>query len=188
MNESESLGPMPAYDQLQSELEVFELMISGYVGSIVRAAKLVPDEKWNWSFSERTPTSRETCEHTFVWLWCDRQQLTVSDWSLHRPTPDLPQDREAMIALLQDEAIEWRRLIRSLKPEQLNEKRETWDKEFRPVRSFLFHMGQHVIYKAGQMWILAYELGLDGTGPYTAPHPHDYDAFPKVAPWPAPRK
>lgn len=187
MNVSSTLGPLPDHSRLSSELEVFELMTAGYVGSIVRAAKLVPDDRWNWSFSERTPTARETCEHTFLWLWCDRQQLTVPDWSLHGPSPELPPERASMIQLLESEALEWRRLIQSMTPEELSQERQTWDEEFRPVRSFLFHMGQHVIYKAGQMWMLAFELGLDGSGPYTAPHPNDYDGFPGVAPWPAPR-
>lgn len=119
----------PPFDQLQSELETFELMTAGYVGSIVRAAGLIPDDQWNWSFSERTPTAREVCEHTFAWLWCDRQQITVLERNLHRPTPDLPQGREDMIRLLQQEANEWRVLVRSLKPDQLLDQRKTWDGE-----------------------------------------------------------
>jgi hypothetical protein len=92
-----------------------------------------------------------------------------------------------MIQLLKDEAREWRRLVRSLTPEQLLEERESWDGEIRLVRSFLFHMGQHVIYKAGQIWMLAFELGLDGFDPYDAPSPNKYYGFAGVAPWPAAR-
>ncbi len=177
----------PDFERLESELEAFELMTAGYVVSIVRAASQIPDDKWNWSFSERTPSPREICEHAFAWLWCDRQQLTVLDRDLHRPTPDMPRDRTDMIRLLQDEGIEWRRLVRSLTPELLHEERETWNGERRLVRSFLFHMGQHVIYKAGQIWMLVFELGLDGFGPYDAPYPNRIYGFTDAAPWPAAR-
>jgi hypothetical protein len=174
-------------ERLHSELEVFEEMTAAYVGSLVRAARLIPDDKWNWSFSERTPTPREICEHTFAWLYCDRQQLTVSDRSRHRPTPDLPPDREAMIRLLHDEAGEWRRLVRSLTPDEMLREHETWDGQMRNVRAFLFHMGQNVIYKAGQIWMLCFELGLDGQGPYDAPWPNRIYGFPDAPTWPSKR-
>ncbi len=177
----------PDFDQLKDELEVFELMIVGYIGSLVRTARSIPDDKWNWSFSERTPTAREICEHTFVWLWCDRQQMTVLDRTQHRPTPDLPIDRMAMIQLLEQEAGEWRRLVRSLDQESLSAEREPWPGETRVVRSFLFHMGQNVIYKVGQVSVLYYELGLDGGEPYDAPFPNRSYGFTDSAPWPSPR-
>jgi uncharacterized damage-inducible protein DinB len=178
---------MPDMERLQSELEVFELMVSGFVGSILRAARQIPDDRWNWSFSERTPTPREICEHAFVWLWCDRQQMTVEDRALHCPTPDLPPEREEMIRLLEEEGEEWRRLVRSLQTDRLGDERESWDGETRNLRSFLFHIGQHLIYKAGQIYVLHYELGLDGPDPYDAPHPNRIYAFADVPPWPSPR-
>jgi hypothetical protein len=174
-------------DRLQNELELFEVMVADYVGSIVRAAKLIPDERWNWSYSERTPTAREICEHTFAWLYCDRQQMTISDRSQHRPTPDLPPDRASMIQLLLEEAGEWRLLIQSLTPDQLQLEHEPWVGQTRNVRGFLFHMGQNVIYKAGQIWMLCFELGLDGLGPYDAPYPNQIYGFVNVAPWPSKR-
>lgn len=175
------------FDRLHSELEVFELMIADYVGSITRAARLIPDDKWNWSFSERTPTAREICEHTFAWLRCDRQQIMIPGWSLHQPTPDPPADRVHMIELLSEEAQEWRKLIKSIPPELLDEERECQPGDMRLVRSFLFHMGQNVIYKAGQIWMIAFELGLDGEGPYVAPYPNILYGFADVDSWPSPR-
>ncbi len=178
----------PDAEQLQSEIEVFEVMTAGYVGSIVRAAKSVPGEKWNWSFSPQTPSAREICEHTFVWLWCDRQQMAGLDRAQHRPTPTLPENQEAMIRLLMEEAAEWRRLVRALKPEDLDQQREPWPGETRNIRSFLFHMGQHVIYKAGQMWMLAFGMELDGSGPYSAPYPNEMYGFKDQPVWPSPRE
>ena len=177
----------PDFERLHTELETFELMILGYIGSIVRAARQIPDDKWNWSFSERTPTAREICEHTFVWLWCDRQQMTILDRSLHRPTPELPLEREQMIELLERERSEWRKLIRSMSADYLDEERETWDGDMRLMRSFLFHIGQHIICKVGQIRMLVFELGLDGGEPYNAPHPNTYYGFIDSNPWPASR-
>jgi hypothetical protein len=178
---------MPDIERLQSELEVFELMTAGFTGAIVRQARLIPPDKWNWSFSERTPTAREICEHTFVWLYCDRQQMTVLDRSQHRPTPDLPADREAMLQLLASEGEEWRRLVRSLTLEQLLDERESWDGEMRNLRAFLFHIGQQAVYKNGQINMLVYELGLDGGEPYDAPFPNRYYDFHDAPVWPSPR-
>jgi hypothetical protein len=177
----------PDFERLQNELETFELMIFGYVGSIVKAASQIPDDKWNWSFSERTPTAREICEHTFIWLWCDRQQMSVLDRSLHGPTPDLPVERELMIELLEGERSEWRTMIRSMSPDQLDAERESWDGDMRLMRSFLFHIGQHIICKVGQIRMLVFELGLDGGEPYNAPHPNTYYGFIDSNPWPASR-
>lgn len=177
----------PDFERLETELEMFELMILGYIGSILRAASQIPDNKWNWSFSERTPTAREICEHTFVWLWCDRQQMTVLDRSLHKPTPELPTEKKQMIELLERERSEWRCLIRSMSADQLIEERESWDGEMRLVRSFLFHMGQHIVCKVGQIRMLFFELGLDGGEPYSAPYPDTYYGFTKTKPWPSPR-
>ena len=177
----------PDIDHLQDELEAFELMTAGYVGSILRAARAIPAEKWNWSFSERTPTAREICEHTFAWLVCDRQQMTVPEASRHEPTPDPPADRDAMVALLENEAREWRKMVRSLTPDRLLEVREPWQGYPRNLRSFLFHMGQNVVYKAGQIWMLAFELGVDGDGPYDAPYPNRFYGFEDSSPWPSPR-
>lgn len=47
----------------RTEIEVFEQLIRGFIGGIVRRAREIPEDRWNWSFSERTPTAREICEH-----------------------------------------------------------------------------------------------------------------------------
>ncbi|MBS1718272.1 MAG: hypothetical protein JSS72_11130 [Armatimonadetes bacterium] len=177
---------MSNIDQMQSELEVCEMMTAGFAGALARFAKQIPLDKWNWSFSERTPTPREACEHAFLWMWCDRQQMTVPDRSQHRPTPELPSDRDALIGMLEEEAEEWRMMIRGLKPEQLLDERESFGGEMRNLRGFLFHIGQQVIYKTGQMSVLYYGLGLDGGEPYAAAYPNGVYGFPGPK-WPAPR-
>ncbi len=81
----------------------------------------------------------------------------------------------------------WRELVKALSPGDLHETRATFGAENRNLRGFLFHMGQHVIYKAGQIWLLAFELGVDGGDPYTAPHPNEDYGFGNPG-WPSPRK
>lgn len=178
---------LPPFDLLRSELEAFELFIVGYVGSMLRAIEAMPEDKWNWSISVRTPSPRELCEHTYMRLACDRQQMTEPDYSKHKPVADLPANRSEMIALLRKEAIIWQQLVRGLKPEDLNNELLAWTDCPRTIRSFLFHMAQNVVYKAGQAWTLHFELGLDGEDRYTAPYPDQYYEFPEVKPWPSPR-
>ncbi len=179
---------MAEVDRPQSELEIYERLTAGFTGSLVRHARQIPEDKWNWSFSERTPTAREICEHAFMWLWCDRQQMTEDDISRHRPVPNLPSDRDSMIRLLEDEAQVWRRLVRSFSSESLLEEREAFEGDGRNVRWFLYHMGQHLVYKLGQLSMLYYQLGLDGAERYDAPHPNQIYEFSDVPAWPSPRR
>lgn len=182
-----TLQPLPNFDLLTSEIEAYELFIAGYIGSIVRAGRGIPDDKWNWSFSERTPSAREICEHTYMWLFCDRQQMTEPDRAKHLPTADLPKDKESMLQLLHNEACIWQNLVRAMTPDQLNQELVPWEGEKRTVRSFFFHMAQNIIYKSGQIRMIHFELGLDGDGPYKAPYPDLYYDFAETLPWPSPR-
>lgn len=178
---------MAVYDN-PTEFVVFEKLICGYVGSVLRAANRIPADKWDWSFVAATPSAREICEHTFMWLWCDRQQINVLDRTQHVRTPDLPLERDAMLAMLQEEGEAWRDLIQSLTPEMLEEEREPWPGEIRNLRGFLYHASQHVVFKAGQIWVLVYGLGLDGPDPYRAPYPDYFYEFADAPPWPSPRR
>lgn len=92
-----------------------------------------------------------------------------------------------MVRKLQEEAEEWRGLIRSISAEQLLEERVAFDR-MRNIRGFLFHIGQHLIYKEGQIRMLYYEMGLDGPEPYAAPYPDEIYGFTDSPPWPVPRE
>lgn len=169
-----------------SEIETFERLICGFTGGIIRRAREIPEEKWNWSFSERTPTAREICEHAWMWLRSDRQELTVLDPARHQAIPDPPSHPAQMLDLLESEKEEWRELIHSLDPPMLEETRTSLDGHRQSVRGYLFHMAQHIVSKSGQMTMLHFELGLDGGQPYDAPHPNRLYGLGSPA-WPSPR-
>ncbi len=169
------------------EIEAYEQLICGFTGGILRRAREIPEVKWNWSFSERTPTAREICEHAWMWLRSDRQEITVRDPARQEAIPDPPTDRIAMLVLLESEKEAWRELIQSLLVSDLDEIRSSPDGHARSVRGTLFHMAQHIVSKSGQMTMLHFELGLDGDGPYDAPHPNRLYGFGSPA-WPAPRE
>lgn len=169
-----------------NELEVFGELICGFTGGILRRAREVPADKWNWSFSERTPTAREICEHSWMWLYSDRQDITVAGPTSQTAVPDPPLDRLDMLNILENEKEEWRALIATLNPELLDETRASPDGHRRTIRGSLFHMAQHIVSKSGQMTMLHFELGLDGEGPYDAPHPNRLYGFGSPI-WPAPR-
>jgi uncharacterized damage-inducible protein DinB len=165
-----------------NEIAVFEQLICGFTGGILRRAREIPEDKWNWSFSERTPTAREICEHAWMWLRADRHEILA----LQEAVPELPQDRADVLALLEDEKDAWRELLQTTEPPTLEELRTSPDGYSRTVRGCLFHMAQHIVSKSGQMTMLHFELGLDGDGPYDAPHPNRLYGFGSPA-WPSPR-
>jgi hypothetical protein len=169
-----------------SEIAVFEQLICGFTGGILRRAREIPEEKWNWSFSERTPTAREICEHAWLWLRSDRQEISVLDPALQLPIPDPPACRLQMLDVLESEKDAWRELIQGVTVPVLDELRTSPDGYHRSVRGTLFHMAQHIVSKSGQMTMLHFELGLDGGEPYDAPHPNRVYGFGFPA-WPAPR-
>ncbi len=176
---------MSNIDEMQSELEMFEMMVVGFTGSLIRSATKIPHDKWNWSFSERTPTAREICEHAYVWLWCDRMQITRFGGNEPFPTPELPSDQDSMLAILKGEADAWRTLIRSFESRYLADQYQVFGEgDNRNLRGFLFHMGQHLIYKVGQLSVLFYDLGLDGPEPYAAICPNELYGFRDQKSWP----
>jgi hypothetical protein len=159
-------------DYPTSEVDAYERLICGFTGGIIRRAREIPEDKWNWSFSERTPTAREICEHSWIWLRCDRQEITILDPLSQQAIPDPPEDRAQMLDLLESEREAWRELIHSVTLPLLEELRYSPDGHCRSIRGYLFHMAQHIVSKSGQMTMLHFELGLDGWEPYDAPHPN----------------
>ncbi len=173
-------------DSPSSEIGAFEHLICGFTGGILRRAREIPEEKWDWSFSERTPTAREICEHAWMWLRSDRQEMMVLDPAHYGAIPDPPQHRVQMLDLLESEKEAWQALIQAINAPMMDELRFSPDGYSRSVRGYLFHMAQHIVSKSGQMTMLHFELGLDGGEPYDAPHPNRLYGFGSPA-WPAPR-
>lgn len=85
------------HDFPSNEIGANEHLISEFTGGILRRAREVSEDKWNWSFSERTPAASEICQH--AWIWNDRQEVTVLDPALQVPVPCAPAPRPKAASL-----------------------------------------------------------------------------------------
>ena len=172
-----------------SENEGIAMMLCGHIRVMVRSARKIPADKFDWTYAPPAPTPRTLVTHAWQWLVCDRYHIEQPDASLHPRVPDPPDDQQALCDVLAAEADTWEKLILSLTPEQMAEKRHqfnetSWDWS---VRGCLYHMLQNGIYKNGQLSTIFFALGLDGTEPYDAPFPNPIyaeifgDDWPKVS-------
>lgn len=157
-----------------NELELYEMLLCGHLGGFVNRLRLLPADRWDWTPDQAAPTPRTLATHTWQWLQCDRQHINEPDAAKHARIPDAPADPDAMCDALAAETEEWRRLLRSLTPAQLDRRGEQFNISGAGlnVRGFIGHMIQNTIYKHGQFSELFFALGLDGTEPYSAPFPN----------------
>lgn len=158
---------------MANENVLYERVLCGHMESMIRGLKKLPEDKWDWSPDVAAPTPRILALHAWQWLICDRYHIEDPDVDQHRPVPDPPETTEALIAAMEEENENWRRLLLGLTPEKLEEPRRQFG-EGGPgnVRGFVGHMIQNVIYKNGQFTTLFFALGLDGKEPYDAPWPN----------------
>ena len=172
-----------------TEGDVYIQLIPDYAEVIVRVARGLTDEEWEWQWVEYCPSARMVAEHTWMWLRCDRQQIELLDIADHQPMIP-PEGRLAMAETLHQEAEAWRRLIKGLTPERLDETSLAFGQEPRTVRGFIAHMINQVVYKTGQISMIVFALGKDGKEPYTAPNPNEIYEFEEGRDWPkrAPRR
>jgi hypothetical protein len=159
--------------QPRSEIEAYAGMLGEHLARLVDRLRRLPPDQWDWAPDPAAPTARIIAAHAWQWLQCDRQHILEPDASRHRRIPDPPSDPQAMCDALQEEAGHWRRMILALTPEQLAEGRFLFcHDDPLNVRALVCHMVKNVIYKHGQLAILYFALGLDGTEPYTPPLPN----------------
>ena len=141
---------------------------------MIRALRKTPENKWDWTPNQAAPTSRTIAAHTWQWLICDRQHLAEPDALKHAPIPEPPTDPNEMCDELVKECDRWRELILAITPEQFEKEGSQFNLEPHNVRDFVCHMVQNVIYKHGQLSLLFFSLGLDGTEAYSAQFPQDF--------------
>ncbi len=149
-------------------------ILCNHLRGMVSRARLIPPDKFDWTFAPPAPTPRILVTHAWQWLVCDRQHLEQPDASLHPRVPDAPTDQQALCDALAAETDRWEQLLASLTDERMAETRQqfndaSWDWS---VRGSVYHMVQNCIYKHGQLSTLFFALGLDGTEAYTAPFPN----------------
>lgn len=158
---------------MKSENELYERVLCGHLQHFARCLKRLPVDRWDWTPDIAAPTARILAAHAYQWLVCDRYHIENPDVSTHPTVPEPQGDSKTMIAALEEETENWRRLIRGLTPERLDAPlRQFGEGEEGNVRGFVGHMIQNAIYKHGQFATLYFALGLDGTEPYDAPWPN----------------
>lgn len=170
----------------RDEITAIALVLCMHLRAMVRSARQIPPDRFDWTFAPPAPTPRILVTHAWQWLVCDRQHIEQPDASLHPPVPDPPDDPQALCDVLAAETDRWEALILGLTPEELdaprfqfNATRRDWN-----LRGFLWHMVQNSVYKNGQLSTLFFALGLDGTEPYAAPIPNPIYAEAFGPDWP----
>lgn len=158
---------------MTNEQQVYEHVLCEHLDTMLYRLKRIPADKWDWSPAPCAPSARAIASHAWVWLVCDRAHISQPDVSLHSRVPEPPDDQQGLCTALGEETAYWRTLLREMTPDQLAEPRSQFGLMPVSVRWFVYHMLQHVVYKSGQLAEVYFALGLDGEGPYTAPHPNE---------------
>jgi hypothetical protein len=156
----------------RNENEAYVGLLYGHLQGFIHRLREIPPDRWEWQPAVPAPSPRILAEHAWQWLVCDRQHILEPDAARHPRVPDPPGEQQAMCDVLQEEAERWRSLILGLTPDQFLQTRRQFNYYPMNVRGFVCHMIQNVIYKHGQLATIYFALGLDGTGPYTAPFPN----------------
>lgn len=158
----------------KNELELYEMILCSHLEGFTHRLRLLPAERWDWTPDQAAPTPRTLAVHALHWLQCDRRHIAEPDASRHERIPEAPAEPTAICDAIAAETEEWRQLLRSLTPEQLDRPSEQFNiaEAKMNIRGFIGHMVQNTIYKHGQFSELFFALGLDGTEPYTAPFPN----------------
>ncbi len=159
---------------MNAETEQYERLLCGHMGAMVHRLRQIPPERFDETFAPSAPTPRFLAVHAWQWLQCDRAHITEPDAAKHPRIPDPPTDPAALCDALATETENWRVLLRSLTPAQLDETRHQFNEPDArmTVREFVGHILQNNIYKHGQLTMLFFAWGYDGTEAYTAPLPN----------------
>ncbi len=158
---------------LPTELACYEFLLIMHLEAMLGRLRMLKPEHWDWTPDQAAPAPRTVAVHAWQWLMCDRQHIQEPDVRKHEHVLEAPSDPAEFCALFGQEIENWRQLLRTLTPEQLNEPRRQFGlSEPMNVRFFIAHMIQNVIYKNGQFSEVFFALGYDGTDPYEAPFPN----------------
>src|SRR5262245_3019970 len=141
-------------------MQAYEILLCGHMEGFTERLRQLSPEQWDWTPDQAAPTPRTLAVHAWQWLICDRQHIGEPEDSKHSRGPETPTDTNALCDALAEETENWRRLLRSLTPEQLKRPSTQFNYPDSPmnVRGFICHMVQNVIYKHGQFSELYFAL------------------------------
>lgn len=159
---------------MSAETELYEELLCGHMSGMVYRLRRIPSERFDETFAPPAPTPRQLAVHAWSWLQSDRAHIEEPDAAKHPRLSEPPESPAALCDALAVETENWRTLLRSLTPEQLDEARFQFNQPGArmTVRQFVGHILQNNIYKHGQFAALYFAGGYDGTEPYTAPLPN----------------
>ncbi|MDR3688003.1 MAG: hypothetical protein P4L46_01400 [Fimbriimonas sp.] len=159
----------------RTEPESYEFLLIMHLEAMHHELTSMKPEHWDWSPDQAAPTPKTVAVHAWQWLMCDRQHINQPDTTKHADVAEPSENPEVFLEQFKQEIENWRQLLRSLSPAQLDEPRSQFggDQNEMNVRFFILHMIQNAIYKHGQLSESYFALGYDGTEPYTAPFPNE---------------
>jgi hypothetical protein len=163
------------------EIEVYAFLHNSHLQRFIRRLQATPPGGWDWAPAPPVPSARILAEHVWQWLVSDRQHLTEPDGAQHAPVPEPPATQNGMCALLQEEAARWQALLGELTPEQLARPGRWFGFEPSNGRGMVRHSLQHVLSHGGELGMLWFLLGLEGTAPYSTYAPNAFYADPVAA-------
>ena len=143
-----------------------------HLRGMTKRLRLIPEDKWDWTFAPPAPTPRLLATHAWQWLICDRQHIEEPDAAKHPSVPNPPAEPAALCDALDAEMDRWQELLERLTPEEMDAPGSQFNDYPMPVRGFLGHAVQNTLYKNGQLATIFFALGLDGEAPYEAPLPN----------------
>jgi len=167
----------------QDEIESSSITLVAHLEKIITCLRDLQPEHWDWTPNPSAPTARVLAIHTWQWLCCDRQHILEPDFDKHIDVPEAPESTDEICAQLAEEAEHWKQLLSTLTPDKMLEPRQQFGMPHNEmnVRTFYAHMVQNVIYKSGQLSMIYFALGYDGTDPYDAPFPNAIYAQARLA-------
>ena len=125
-------------EQVAKEKEAYVELLCGHLEGFVNSLRMLPEDKWDWTYAPSAPTPRILAAHAWQWLQCDRQHIAEPDALKHKDIPEPLKDPQAMCDALAEETERWRALILGLTAEELDAPRRQFNGDhLMTVRGFV---------------------------------------------------
>jgi len=153
---------------VNTECDVYRLMFLFHAEHIIQRCEAMTDEQWNWRPSVPAPNARETASHALMWMISDRMHLEERT-DVHTAIVEVPNKKEELLQAFRSEVEVWRTWLTNADSRDLNKKVKRFGILPTTKRFFVGHALQNLVYKSGQVSVLYFAQGLDGTEPFKAP-------------------
>jgi hypothetical protein len=154
---------------MNKETELYGQLLEESIGQMSERLNRFTDEQWIWHPSAPVPSAQMLATNALEWMFCDRQHILEPDAKFHPAVPRTSSDRKEVIAALQAELAEWKRLLSQIRVEDLDAPRRQFnrlDADRQDVRWMMLHALGNVASCHGQLTTLSRALGHDGAQAY----------------------